>query len=132
MIRRPPRSTLFPYTTLFRSVDQDFLARLNLSFVAKALERSKRGHRRRRCLLERHVAGFWDDSAICQSADILSDGAVFPAENFVAGLEVRDVLANCFDGSGIVDTQASVLWFAQPKQRTNHPRAADGEVEWIH
>src|SRR5260370_40907829 len=23
MIRRPPRSTLFPYTTLFRSVDQD-------------------------------------------------------------------------------------------------------------
>src|SRR2546430_5694615 len=23
MIRRPPRSTLFPYTTLFRSMDQD-------------------------------------------------------------------------------------------------------------
>src|SRR2546422_7039430 len=23
MIRRPPRSTLFPYTTLFRSVDQE-------------------------------------------------------------------------------------------------------------
>src|SRR2546429_9754470 len=26
MIRRPPRSTLFPYTTLFRSRDQLFLA----------------------------------------------------------------------------------------------------------
>src|SRR3712207_8441845 len=26
MIRRPPRSTLFPYTTLFRSTDLDFLA----------------------------------------------------------------------------------------------------------
>src|SRR3712207_7274255 len=26
MIRRPPRSTLFPYTTLFRSVDVDLLA----------------------------------------------------------------------------------------------------------
>src|SRR2546428_10394928 len=25
MIRRPPRSTLFPYTTLFRSVSQTFL-----------------------------------------------------------------------------------------------------------
>src|SRR3712207_6865416 len=25
MIRRPPRSTLFPYTTLFRSVDEDAL-----------------------------------------------------------------------------------------------------------
>src|SRR2546422_3766724 len=24
MIRRPPRSTLFPYTTLFRSVNMDF------------------------------------------------------------------------------------------------------------
>src|SRR3712207_8108624 len=24
MIRRPPRSTLFPYTTLFRSVDEDY------------------------------------------------------------------------------------------------------------
>src|SRR3712207_7912446 len=29
MIRRPPRSTLFPYTTLFRSVDLDHL---NISF----------------------------------------------------------------------------------------------------
>src|SRR5204863_9263958 len=26
MIRRPPRSTLFPYTTLFRSRDRDLLA----------------------------------------------------------------------------------------------------------
>src|SRR5258708_19248479 len=26
MIRRPPRSTLFPYTTLFRSVDLDHIA----------------------------------------------------------------------------------------------------------
>src|SRR2546430_11274082 len=25
MIRRPPRSTLFPYTTLFRSADEDVL-----------------------------------------------------------------------------------------------------------
>src|SRR2546425_3598879 len=28
MIRRPPRSTLFPYTTLFRSVDPQAAARL--------------------------------------------------------------------------------------------------------
>src|SRR2546427_4094077 len=28
MIRRPPRSTLFPYTTLFRSVDDPLLAAL--------------------------------------------------------------------------------------------------------
>src|SRR2546430_12724015 len=30
MIRRPPRSTLFPYTTLFRSLDVDLGARLLL------------------------------------------------------------------------------------------------------
>src|SRR2546430_11304311 len=32
MIRRPPRSTLFPYTTLFRSMDQsgDRIAKLNV------------------------------------------------------------------------------------------------------
>src|SRR2546422_4334760 len=28
MIRRPPRSTLFPYTTLFRSAEQQFAVRL--------------------------------------------------------------------------------------------------------
>src|SRR3712207_7530678 len=29
MIRRPPRSTLFPYTTLFRSTDHEYNACLN-------------------------------------------------------------------------------------------------------
>ena len=33
MIRRPPRSTLFPYTTLFRSISQDKAADLVLNFV---------------------------------------------------------------------------------------------------
>src|SRR5687768_18270412 len=30
MIRRPPRSTLFPYTTLFRSIDFDTLSLLGI------------------------------------------------------------------------------------------------------
>src|SRR3712207_8408116 len=44
MIRRPPRSTLFPYTTLFRSIDNitDFIANnnqqpLNAAKVADAI-----------------------------------------------------------------------------------------------
>src|SRR2546429_4179885 len=36
MIRRPPRSTLFPYTTLFRSQTEIFL---QYSLQSKALER---------------------------------------------------------------------------------------------
>src|SRR2546426_4638787 len=40
MIRRPPRSTLFPYTTLFRSMGQLIEDLLNLSRVSRGgLER---------------------------------------------------------------------------------------------
>src|SRR5437899_13019944 len=45
MIRRPPRSTLFPYTTLFRSW---LRGRLQLSAREKELERSARGGGRSR------------------------------------------------------------------------------------
>src|SRR2546426_5272272 len=35
MIRRPPRSTLFPYTTLFRSIDARLDARLTVEMLAR-------------------------------------------------------------------------------------------------
>src|SRR3712207_8905707 len=35
MIRRPPRSTLFPYTTLFRSVDRMWSARATFQEAVK-------------------------------------------------------------------------------------------------
>src|SRR2546421_4995114 len=37
MIRRPPRSTLFPYTTLFRSGRLQSLAELSYEFVATTI-----------------------------------------------------------------------------------------------
>src|ERR1041385_8151936 len=45
MIRRPPRSTLFPYTTLFRSVSTspDFDARYALAVLRGALGIPSRG-----------------------------------------------------------------------------------------
>src|SRR3712207_8711030 len=50
MIRRPPRSTLFPYTTLFRSLEaaervvaRDGVARLSLDAVAGNADVSKGG-----------------------------------------------------------------------------------------
>src|SRR2546422_8353314 len=43
MIRRPPRSTLFPYTTLFRSQDRDLLRRFAAAFVFER-EEGTRGH----------------------------------------------------------------------------------------
>src|SRR4051812_49724127 len=43
MIRRPPRSTLFPYTTLFRSVpDAAELARLRAEVQRRVVEMTRR------------------------------------------------------------------------------------------
>src|SRR3712207_7122072 len=38
MIRRPPRSTLFPYTTLFRSTYKGTSVRLSVDFSAESLQ----------------------------------------------------------------------------------------------
>src|SRR5262245_63544048 len=50
MFRRPPRSTLFPYTTLFRSSHHDRVARRGASRDRAQREREPR---RRRALRER-------------------------------------------------------------------------------
>src|SRR3712207_9436709 len=51
MIRRPPRSTLFPYTTLFRSTGA------SLSAVVTAVEDDLRARHRQRLELRSAVAG---------------------------------------------------------------------------
>src|SRR5260370_38973921 len=53
MIRRPPRSTLFPYTTLFRSVPVE----RGMGSVAREFRRPGGDLRLRRALAHRHVAG---------------------------------------------------------------------------
>src|SRR3712207_7962841 len=51
MIRRPPRSTLFPYTTLFRSVRAGIFANLKLFLPGKW------GHLRQSAELAQAIAG---------------------------------------------------------------------------
>src|SRR3712207_9256546 len=41
MIRRPPRSTLFPYTTLFRSVPRDRVLERDLDRARRAIEEGR-------------------------------------------------------------------------------------------
>src|SRR4051794_41493745 len=53
MIRRPPRSTLFPYTTLFRS-DRELV--VGLCVVAQVLERQERELRQLRLRSEEHTS----------------------------------------------------------------------------
>src|SRR2546429_540825 len=69
MIRRPPRSTLFPYTTLFRS-------RKNRRWRTDRIQRPKKFALRRKLLDDR----FNDDVAIVQIAD--GRGALQPAPDF--------------------------------------------------
>src|SRR2546430_12329591 len=59
MIRRPPRSTLFPYTTLFRSQGQPFEAPGVHSIDTKVRLQSRFGECRRvvRGDVERHAIG---------------------------------------------------------------------------
>src|SRR5256885_14827016 len=52
MIRRPPRSTLFPYTTLFRSVGRGRARHIALGHVAVALGRQAPGRERLLLALE--------------------------------------------------------------------------------
>src|SRR3712207_8751005 len=63
MIRRPPRSTLFPYTTLFRSADEDGLS-------PEVSPPSPHGGRTR-------VVGWPDDSAFV----VLDEGAARSGEH---------------------------------------------------
>src|SRR5256885_11335076 len=50
MIRRPPRSTLFPYTTLFRSIGAHSRVRSSAGRACRGARRESRGSAsRRRC-----------------------------------------------------------------------------------
>src|SRR5256885_4766839 len=66
MIRRPPRSTLFPYTTLFRSTEALAALRPGLAFYAGFFPRYNR-------LMAEH--GFADEAAAIAAAWARNDRA---------------------------------------------------------
>src|SRR5438270_2278003 len=53
MIRRPPRSTLFPYTTLFRSVQEAEIKRRELELQATVQKAAEADRRRIETVAER-------------------------------------------------------------------------------
>src|SRR3712207_8240979 len=70
MIRRPPRSTLFPYTTLFRSVHRE-RPRPGLQMVGEAFDGADvYGDRRRRLVLGRERTL----EALSKSSDVACGG----------------------------------------------------------
>src|SRR3712207_8811064 len=86
MIRRPPRSTLFPYTTLFRSRLHDQAVRGFLDLVDAELERAPRLVRVRDRLLQ---AGM---SAVAPTLDEIAREAEFRSEEHTSELQSRQYL----------------------------------------
>src|SRR6202451_4756553 len=90
MIRRPPRSTLFPYTTLFRSRIAELKAPSSRYFTAPSFERLSRSEEHTselqspeylvcRLLLEKKVNEGdcrWRDGLVSESGDLCGDESV--------------------------------------------------------
>src|SRR5690554_7899052 len=74
MIRRPPRSTLFPYTTLFRS-------HKNMSIELQALEVRK---------VKRSESGMIIDPIILREDALVKDALNLMKENKIGGIPVVD------------------------------------------
>src|SRR5260221_6324686 len=78
MIRRPPRSTLFPYTTLFRSVAAVFLAEIGRGIEAAQVVALARVHVvQEQEALVRAVAGVDRKSTRLNSSHTVISYAVF-------------------------------------------------------
>src|SRR2546427_12821314 len=93
MIRRPPRSTLFPYTTLFRSVQ---LARLLVPFLLAVLTTEGQRDRVGQAPVQRlGQVGVEDVLLVLQRAVVerARAGRTEAVVDAVAGVEIEGVLA---------------------------------------
>src|SRR5688572_32097767 len=69
MIRRPPRSTLFPYTTLFRSEEQIQAERGHLPGLPETEARYRQPHTRKGGECRRNVGGIARNRDRCRRTD---------------------------------------------------------------
>src|SRR6266542_1510019 len=95
------------------SIDQDVLPWLNFSLVAKSLQRRDACDIDRSCLLKRQAGRLQGHCSTRDSAYILSKSPGSPAEYLIAWFELGDVLADGFNGAGVIDAQSCVLRFSQ-------------------
>ncbi len=77
------------------------------------------------------IRRFQNDCSVRQDAHVLGKGSGLSSEYFITRFEVGNVFANRFNRSGIVDTQPSVFWFAQARQRAQEKQASDRQVKRI-
>src|ERR1039458_5885572 len=86
MIRRPPRSTLFPYTTLFRSVHQGACKRVGETPFRKG-PKSRYRDRKSTRLNSSHLGISY--AVFCLKKNLTLPGEVFPPPGFGLGMVMR-------------------------------------------
>src|SRR5436189_6217686 len=91
MIRRPPRSTLFPYTTLFRSRFKELLGQTPLEYVTEW-----RMQKAMQLLQQRDKKLI----AVARSVGYESDAAFSKAFKRVVGINPGEYLKGGFEGHG--------------------------------
>ena len=138
MIRRPPRSTLFPYTTLFRSTAQNIAARyirgnvfkadLNgaqaafaaMPWIAKAEVRRRLPDTVEIRLSERVPVAYWEDGGLVDRADVkvkTPDGATSADSDPITGIPVGSVCVVTETDAADADPQAQ-----PPRSRSEERR----------
>src|SRR5574337_2222184 len=106
MIRRPPRSTLFPYTTLFRSEEErqqrlgSLLRELDLTHLAKSKAYTLSGGERRRAEITR---------ALVTSPDFMLLDEPFAGIDPIAIADIQGIIARLKQkGVGVLITDHNV------------------------
>src|SRR2546430_10946478 len=98
MIRRPPRSTLFPYTTLFRSDRASVVGISGTEFVKINL------------LIEIQIS--FGSLTLPGETRVINSGAVLVPSRAAARrriLHVRDRVWQCFSGRGFVKVKRAIF-----------------------
>src|SRR3712207_8832769 len=104
MIRRPPRSTLFPYTTLFRSKFLEALVPGRLA-ARKLASRAQGAERVERWRRDGYRVGFLTGDTAAAYPNLLDESRTW-CDRLVVGVPDDDPSAEAFAGLGAVDVVA--------------------------
>src|SRR5688572_2118802 len=128
MIRRPPRSTLFPYTTLFRSVCEARDFTLTRAAGAK-LHPAARTFQALRILVNRELANL--DRLLAVLPQVLAAAGTAAVISFHSGEDrrVKESFRNGLRGGVYADVSREPIVADELEQQRN-PRSRSAKLRW--